>query len=750
MLLTKDIQKYICFSQYPIIEALKKISENQSRILFIVSEHGKLLGSLSDGDIRRWLIESKEIDLNVCAKDIMNSRVKKLKVGSDKSEIIDLFNNGIDCIPLVDDSDHLVQLAFQHNDGFFVGDREISEKTPSYIIAEIGNNHQGDITLAKELVDHAINAGVDCVKFQMRNMTALYKNSGDVNDASADLGAQYTLDLLSKFQLSNDELIEVFDYARFKGIQPLCTPWDIESLRVLENYGMEAYKVASADFTNFELLEAIVSTGKPFFCSTGMSSEGEIKETVSFLDKLGASYVLLHCNSTYPTPFKDVNLKYLTRLKKITGHLVGYSGHERGICVPIAATALGACVIEKHLTVDKSLEGTDHKVSLLPDELAAMVTQLRQVEEGLGSDIEPREITQGELMNRENLAKSLVAKSNITEGQKITRDMVEIKSPGQGLQPNRLNDLIGKVANREISAGDFFYMTDIVGQIKKRAYNFDRPFGVPVRYHDFRKILAGTNLDFVEFHLSYKDLEINLEDYFSTDEKIGFAIHSPELFANDHILDLCNDNPEYRAQSIYLLQQVIDITRDLNQYFPKTENPIIVVNAGGWNSDGFISDEDKIRKYQMVSESLAKLDLSGVTIAIQTMPPYPWHFGGQSYHNLFVCADEIVKFCKGNPEIKICLDVSHSMMSCNFYGWDLIDFVEKVAPFNIHMHIVDAKGVDGEGIEIGQGDVDFPALMTLLNRVNQGVQFIPEVWQGHKNGGEGFWGALEFLESINK
>jgi N-acetylneuraminate synthase len=747
MLLTKNIQQYICFSESNLIDVLKKINENKARVIFVVSEHGKLQGSISDGDVRRWLTEAKELDLNVLAKVVMNPNVQKLDVGVDKAVVERLFHEGIDCVPLVDDSGHLLQLAFQKKSGFFVKNREISESSPSFIIAEIGNNHQGDISLAKELVDHAVAADVDCVKFQMRNMKNLYKDSGE-NDVSADLGAQYTLDLLSKFQLTNDELIEVFDYAKSKGVLPLCTPWDIESLKTLEKYGMDAYKVASADFTNFELLQAIANTGKPFFCSTGMSSESEIKETVTFLGGLGANYVLLHCNSTYPTPFKDVNLKYLTRLKEITGALVGYSGHERGICVPIASIALGATVIEKHLTTNTSFEGTDHKVSLLPNELKEMVIQIRQVEEGLGSDEKPREITQGELLNRENLAKSLVAVKYITPGEVITREMVEIKSPGQGLQPNRLNDLIGKKADRKIARGGFFYMSDILGQIKKRDYQFNRPFGVPVRYHDFRQILDGTNLDFVEFHLSYNDMNINLKDYFSEDESIGFAVHSPELFANDHILDLCSDDPQYLAQSKLLLQQVVDITRELNQYFPKTKDPVIVVNAGGWNPNGFIDEKLKAGKYQLISDALNDLDLEGITLAIQTMPPFPWHFGGQSYHNLFVCADEIVKFCKANPRIKICLDISHSMMSCNYYGWDLIEFVKKVAPFNVHLHIVDAKGVDGEGIEIGKGDVDFSMLMSVLDKDNENVQFIPEVWQGHKNGGEGFWAALEFLETI--
>lgn len=746
MFLTKNIQEYICFSEASLVDALTKINENKSRVVFIVTEHGKLVGSLSDGDVRRWLTKSSKIDLTVQVNELMNSTVKAVDVNTSKSDIESMFVNGIDCIPLIDDANHLIQLAFQKQDGFFVGEREISESSPSFIIAEIGNNHQGDIDLAKELVDHAVAANVDCVKFQMRSMKQLYKSKGE-NDDSADLGAQYTLDLLSKFQLKNEELLEVFEYAKSKGVLPLCTPWDLDSLAELEAYGMAAYKVASADFTNFELLEAISNTGKPFFCSTGMSSESEIKETVNFLNELGANYVLLHCNSTYPTPYKDVNLKYLNRLRKITGQLVGYSGHERGICVPVASITLGACVIEKHLTVDQTLEGTDHKVSLLPDELKEMVKQIRNVEEALGSDDAPREITQGELINRENLAKSLVAKKGIKKGTIITRDLVEIKSPGQGLQPNRLEDLIGTVANRNIDAGSFFYMTDITGQIEKKDYCFKRPFGVPVRYHDYRAIKNGTNLDFVEFHLSYQDLEVKLDKYFSGQEEIGFAVHSPELFANDHILDLCSDSEEYRAHSIKLLTRVVEITKELNTYFPQTKKPVIVVNAGGWNHNGFIDQGLKQAKYDLISDALKQIDLSDVTIAIQTMPPFPWHFGGQSYHNLFVDPDEIASFCDANPEIKVCYDVSHSMMSCNYYGWQLSEFTKKVGKYTVHMHIVDALGVDGEGVEIGKGDVDFRQLSNDLSDVAPNCQFIPEVWQGHKNEGEGFWKALQFLES---
>ena len=170
-----------------------------------------------------------------------------------------------------------------------------------------------------------------------------------------------------------------------------------------------------------------------------------------------------------------------------------------------------------------------------------------------------------------------------------------------------------------------------------------------------------------------------------------------------------------------------------------------MLNAGGWTTQGFLPAETRAALYERVAKGLEQIDLSPVQLAIQTMPPFPWHFGGQSYHNLFVDPDEIAAFCQRTGH-HICLDVSHSMMACNYYKWDFGDFLRKVLPHTIHLHVVDAKGVDGEGVQIGQGDVDFDILRNLMNEYAPGVQFIPEVWQGHKNKGEGFWSGLEFLE----
>lgn len=713
----------------------------------MVQDNGVLIGAVSDGDVRRWMTQTSEFDLNLPIDRVMNREFVARPVSDNQNLISQYFDDRREIIPLVDEQGRFVALAKRSAQGFQIGNFLISDQSPTFIIAEVGNNHNGDIGLAKELVDFAVEAKVDCVKFQMRDLATLYSNQGKNGEAGYDLGSQYTLDLLNKFQLSNDELCEVFDYCEKRGILPLCTPWDQVSVKVLDEYGLKGFKVASADFTNYEMLETLAQTGKPLICSTGMSSEAEIRGSVALLRRLGAPYALLHCNSTYPTPYKDVNLSYLPRLRQLAGSVVGYSGHERGFSVPLAAVALGARIVEKHLTVDRNMEGNDHKVSLLPDEFAEMVRQIRNVEEAMGQGGE-RELTQGELINRENLAKSLVINCDLTVGQIIQRNMIVVRSPGQGLQPNRIDDLVGKVAQRDFKAGDFFFETDInPKQAKKNHYSFSRPYGIPARYHDYQALIEGMKIDFVEFHLSYHDLNVNLADYFSGPQPIGYAVHSPELFAGDHILDLATNDPEYLEHSIGELKRTVAVAAELQQYFPSTCRPALVLNAGGWTTQGFLPVENRAELYDRVANSLSQVDLSPVYLAIQTMPPFPWHFGGQSYHNLFVDPDEIVAFCEKTGH-RICLDVSHSMMACNYYKWSFEEFLRKVLPYTIHMHVVDAKGVDGEGVQIGHGDVDFSMLREMMNQYAPGVQFIPEVWQGHKNKGEGFWAALEFLEHV--
>jgi N-acetylneuraminate synthase len=599
--------------------------------------------------------------------------------------------------------------------------------------------------MAKELIDEAVNAGADCAKFQMRSMPDLYRKSGHQTRSSEDLGSQYTLDLLSRFQLKVEDMFEAFDYCKSKNILPLCTPWDLHSLAMLEKYGMDGYKLASADLTNHELLDALASTGKPLIVSTGMSNEGEITDAVRVLRHKNARYILLHCNSTYPAPFKDINLNYMNRLKEIGDCPVGYSGHERGISIPIAAVAKGARVIEKHFTLDRNLEGNDHRISLLPDEFKAMVRGIREVEQALGST-ETRRLTQGEMMNREVLGKSLIINQDLEQGEVITEEMIEIRSPGKGIQPNRKNELVGKIARRSIAAGDFFFQSDIEEErVESREYRFRRPFGIPVRYHDVAVMATRSNFDLLEFHFSYHDLEEDPASYIKKPLDLDFVVHSPELFSGDHIMDLCSPDQSYRRRSISELQRVVDLTRHLKGFFSRSEKPLIVINAGGHSLDDFMPIHQLESLHDLIAESLSAVDHEGVEIIPQTMPPFPWHFGGQRYHNLFMMSDDIARFCS-RYGYRICLDISHSQLTCNQFKLPFRNFLKQVGVHTAHCHLVDAEGIDGEGLQISEGSIDFAMVGEILDQEAPQASFIPEIWQGHKNDGEGFWIALNRLE----
>ena len=295
----------------------------------------------------------------------------------------------------------------------------------TFIIAEIGNNHNGDFERAKLMIDKAVEMGADCAKFQMRHISDVYR-AQSLNKSGEDLGTEYIIDLLNKFELSVDQQKALSEYCREQGILYMCTPWDSKSVDVLESFSVPAYKVASADLTNLPLLDKLSKTQKPLILSTGMSSSKEIQISSNFLNIRKVDFAFLHCNSTYPAPLHDINLNWLNKLKEIHP-LVGYSGHERGINVTLAAVAIGAKVIERHFTLDRMMEGPDHAASLEFDEFLTMIKGIREIEEALGSaKLKERALSQGEMINRENLGKSLVASKPLSKGTILGLSLIHI------------------------------------------------------------------------------------------------------------------------------------------------------------------------------------------------------------------------------------------------------------------------------------------------------------------------------------
>ncbi|WP_245323688.1 N-acetylneuraminate synthase family protein [Bradyrhizobium stylosanthis] len=625
-----------------------------------------------------------------------------------------------------------------------IGNRLLGEGEPCYVIAEIGNNHNGDFDRAIALVDAAVAAGADCAKFQMRKLDEVYRASS-LSGKDDDLAVEYTLDLLRRFELTTEQQKKIADYCASKGIQYLCTPWDAKSVAVLEGFGVQAYKVASADLTNLPLLAKLAATGKTLIVSTGMSTTDEIKTAAKFLDDRKAGYVLLHCQSTYPAALHNIHLRFMETLHEIHP-LVGYSGHERGTAVSTAAVALGAVVIERHITLDREMEGPDHAASLEPGEFKTLVAGIREVEAARGEKLAERALSQGELINRENLAKSLVAARDLEAGTVISDDDIAVKSPGQGLSPLKMPALIGRTIKRRMAADDYFFQSDLdEGAAKARRYRFDRPWGVPVRYHDTERFLEICEPDIIEFHLSYSDMERDPAAYLSGTYDLGFVVHAPELFAGSKLMDLATPDEALRRYSLEQTQAVIDITRGLKKFFPKTKRPPIVANIGGFTMDEPLPPEEKAERYRIFAQSLKELDMDGVELTPQTMAPFPWHFGGQRHQNIFIFPDESAAFC-AKHDLRMCVDISHTKLAANHFGFDFAQGLAQLGPHTAHLHFGDAKGLDGEGLQVGEGEIDFDEIGKVLRKHAPTASFIPEIWQGHKNMGEGFWTALERLE----
>lgn len=320
----------------------------------------------------------------------------------------------------------------------------------TFIIAEAGDNHNGDFDTAIKLVDAAVDARADCVKFQTfitENVISKFAEKADYQKENTGSN-ESQFDMVKKLELSFEQFRAIKQYCEKRGILFLSTPFDLDSISFLEEINISFWKIPSGEITNLPYLEKIARTGKKIILSTGMSTMDEIKNAIEILKKNGSGEItLLHCNTEYPTPFEDVNLLAMKTLQETFQVNVGYSDHTQGIEIPIAAVAMGATVIEKHFTLDKNMEGPDHKASLDPNELKQMVVSIRNIEQAVGNGI--KQPSPSEKKNIDIARKSIVAKCDIKKGEVLSEDNLYIKRPGNGISPMRWYDIIGTKAVRD-------------------------------------------------------------------------------------------------------------------------------------------------------------------------------------------------------------------------------------------------------------------------------------------------------------
>ena len=320
-----------------------------------------------------------------------------------------------------------------------------------FIIAEAGVNHNGSVELAKKLINVACEAGADAVKFQ----TFKAENLVSTNAKKAEYQKQTTdsqesqFDMIKKLELDVETHKELISYCNSQNIMFLSTPFDHDSIELLNDLGLEIFKIPSGEITNLPYLRHIGKLGKKVILSTGMADIGEIEDALDILIDAGTkkeNITVLHANTMYPTPIEDVNLKAMVTIGNTFEIAYGYSDHTLGIEVDIAAVAMGASCIEKHCTLDKTMEGPDHKASLEPDELIAMVKAIRNIQLALGSSI--KKPSKSETPNMEVARKSIVAKTTISKGERFTEDNLAVKRPGNGISPMRWDETIGTIATK--------------------------------------------------------------------------------------------------------------------------------------------------------------------------------------------------------------------------------------------------------------------------------------------------------------
>lgn len=320
------------------------------------------------------------------------------------------------------------------------------------IIAEAGVNHNGSLDLAKRLVDVAADAGADFVKFQTfkaENIVTRDAAKAEYQKKNIDDGDDSQFGMLKRLELSEDDHIEVMHYCESRGIQFLSTAFDLESIDFLHSLGLKIWKIPSGEITNYPFLRKIAQFNEEVIMSTGMCDADDVRAAMNALADNGQDLnkvALLHCTTQYPTPMSDVNLKAMCALKDFVEH-VGYSDHTQGIEIPVAAVALGADVIEKHFTLSREMPGPDHKASLEPDELKAMVKAIRNVEQALGDG--KKRVADAEKSNRAVARKSIVAARKIKKGEVLSDENLTAKRPGTGISPMRWNEVCGSKAIRD-------------------------------------------------------------------------------------------------------------------------------------------------------------------------------------------------------------------------------------------------------------------------------------------------------------
>ena len=579
------------------------------------------------------------------------------------------------------------------------------------------------------------------MKFQKRKLRETYREEIIDQPRHGEQGLQYIVPLLIEFELSDDEFRELFEYCRTRGITALCTPWDRSSVDFLETCDLAAYKIGSPDLTNFPLIEYVAQTGKPMLLSTGMSTEEEVRRTLAFLTQCGAEYALFHCVSTYPAAPEEINLRFMERLREWSGRPVGYSGHDTGTSISLAAVAMGARLLERHLTLDRTMRGPDHKASLEPAQFADQVRALREVELSLG--VPHRWITRGETLNRRVLGKSLVAATDIPANTAIARGMLTSKSPGLGLSPQFVDKLVGRRLARDVSRDEMFRQSDIDDPVAGRRGDPDRRRRAVGHRRALPRLRGARAVVRAARHALRR---VPCERSRSRRWRHGLSSAARSRSgsssmlrstAHDTLIDLCAADDAQRQLSVQRIQKTIDLARRSPRSSPGIPRSSTAARKSSCTSAacrrGPEATTSRLPATACSGRSGSSIPTAS-TCCSKTCRRIPWYFGGRWFGHVLCDSENTVRLCRESG-LGLCFDTSHAALAVRASGASLLEFAKAVAPYVRHLHLSDGAGTSGEGLQIGDGSVNFVALLPVLLESQPTV--IPEIWMGHHENGAG-------------
>ncbi len=604
------------------------------------------------------------------------------------------------------------------------------------VIAELGINHRGSLQVARQLVEIAANAGAWGVKFQYRSKDNFY-------NAVEEIGDEIISQELERSYLSPDEILTLTREAKAKGLNVGISFFRFDDSEDFDGSLTEFdfFKVPSAELLNFDLINSLAEINRTIIISTGGHDQIAIGNAVNRTRHI-PGVVYLHCISNYPVLLGNQQLLFIKTLADMAGTPVGYSSHDQDWEVCLLAVANGAEYIERHLTLDKHGSGLDDSSSSDPDEFRKLCKFMNAYAgiQGKGD----RQVNQGELINMQNLGTSLYAQRDIQAGGTVDLSNCAVRSPRKGLTLSELESRPSRILERPLLKGQA--LTELHFAPPKpnlaaplASYCNDKDISLPIRLHDAEVLQERFPIRNFELHLSYSEVEI-----FKTDpeaflsrilkDKV-YSIHLPDYIHGNRLVDPLSADTAIRSDSLEMIDACVALAARLSKI---TSAPVPIVGsfsrlvAGG-----------KRETYQQLKDFILGVRArQGVDVYPQWLPRIAWYFGGAEVLDMF-CGSDDIQILR-DLELEICLDISHLILSANYEQANWRDWYSELLPLTRHVHIADAEGIDGEGIEFGKGDLgDAGEFLEVPYRK------VLEVWQGHLSEGDGFERAIQQLGQVD-